>query len=116
MMERFESKLHSTIRHNQEPRETSKLAFYHQIANGNQGRACDRLLTVIKEYGHPVTRQMAAKLSGYPINCITQYVKILILEKKLLESKVKSKCKLMKRQAYYLKVADPEIIQTKLGL
>lgn len=110
----YEGNLHSTQRNEQVNRDTSKLAYFHQIANGNQGRACDRLLQVMKAYGKPVTRQMASKLSGYPINCITQYVKILILENKVIESTVKAKCKLMKRMAYYLKLVEPITDQSEI--
>ena len=112
--EMYEGKLHSPKHPNKEVKNT--FSYFQQIADGTQGRKCDKLYKVIKQYGQPVTRKMASKLTGFEINCITQYVKILILEGKLLESKEKRKCKVTKNLAYYLKLAEVKPIQTKLDI
>ncbi len=110
----YEGRTHSPKHPNKEIKNTC--AYFRQLTEGTQGRNCDKLYEVIKKFGQPVTRKMASKLTGFEINCITQYIKILILEGKLLESKEKMKCKVTKNLAHYLELAEVKPIQTELAI
>lgn len=110
---KFEDCTHSSKRPQQKNRNAE--AFYEQVKDGTQGRFCDKLYAVIDAYGHPLTRKMAARFAKMDSNQITQYVKILILEGKLLESKTKAPCAISGRNAYWLKVANPKPKQLEIN-
>lgn len=95
----------SPKRKNQNVRDTSKEAFSDKKSKPSYEREWQRVGKVLKRI-QPATRKMLSIESNLPINCITQYVKILIENGFAIEQAVKQKCKVTGVRAYYLEFIE----------
>jgi len=92
---------HSTKRPNQDIRDTNKEAFKNQKASKSYLTEWQKTAHILKVI-QPCTRLMLSNETGYPINKITQYVKMLIEKSIAKEQGVRQPCKISNVRAHYL--------------
>ncbi len=115
---KYESRSHTAKRHKPTVVDSSKEAFL----NSNFQTDSNELFAIMKILGRPTTRKEISTIKRitkdvpFLSNQITQHVKTLINEGKILESKQKRPCPITGRNVYWLKVADSKPIQQELGL
>lgn len=93
----------STPRPSQNVRSSSSEAFYQKVESKSYGTETGQTRRAIAALGVG-TRLMVSRKANIPINKICQYVKILLQQGIIQESKEKRCCKITGNKAYYLRI------------
>lgn len=96
---------HSPQRPNQNVRSSSKAAFAEYRTSDKPTTEKSRALKALKLLGVG-SRKMISIKADIPINHITQCVKNLLQDGKIIELPIKRKCEITKRMVYFLTVND----------
>lgn len=87
-------------------RSTSKAAFFDHRSSGKEASCTQKTLEALQRIGKG-SRRMISEESGFPVNCITQYVKNLI-KKNLVQEIGKFPCGVSRKKVNFLAPIESE--------
>lgn len=92
-------------RTNQNVRLASKLAYSDHKSSGAHFNCTEKTFQALLKIG-PASRRMLADSAGLPNHHITEYVKQLLLQNRIIEMADKMPCKISGRKVNYLKIKE----------